>query len=447
VTPLDAHRARNADPDAIARVEELIRSHGVEFIYYQAVTLTGRVIAKVVPAVHLRRNLQRGILLHRTAITDLQTTRAGVLLGGGATAPEFNALPDLDTFAVLPWDESVGRFFCTLYEPEHVPVVGGSEFAGDARGLLARAHRDFEADTGLHLRSGCEPEMTWAGPIVEDDTRPGASPAYHLAKLEMMRPVYSSVIRYAQRMGLDMVEGDYEDAGQLELNWNFDRAEMTADRLVTYRLICRQVAREHGLRASFMPKPVTGAMGNGCHHNLSLWRGDVNVMLEPGRVDVHVSDVGMHAIAGLLEHASASMLVMGPTVNSYKRYWDEGQFAPTALDWGLDDKTRSIRVPAPGRIEYKLPDASVNPYLSHLLILAAIRDGLERKLSVSERATAAVPTTLGAAIHAFSTSEVVRHALPPVTAQLLIDMKTDEWARFCSTVTDWEFMMYEGALP
>jgi len=447
VSPLEAHRARNADPDVLARIESEIADNGVEFIYYQCVTLTGRVIAKVVPARHLRRNAQRGILLHRTAITDLQSTRDGELLGGGASAAEFNALPDLQTFAVLPWDRTVARFFCTLYEPEHLPEVGGTEFAGDARGLLARAHRRFTDVTGLELRSGCEPEMSWSGPLIEDDTRPGASPAYHLAKLEAMRPVYASVIRYAQQLGLDMIEGDYEDAGQLELNWNFDRAELTADRLVTYRLICRQVAKENGLRASFMPKPVTGSMGNGCHHNLSLWRGDVNVMADPGRRDVHLSEIGEHAVAGLLAHAPASMLVMGQTVNSYKRYWDRGQFAPTALDWGLDDKTRSIRVPAPGRIEYKLPDASVNPYLSHLLILEAIRDGLDKRLAIGASVSASIPTTLGEAIHAFAEGDTMRGALPESTAQLLIDLKTDEWARFCSSVTDWEHMMYEGALP
>lgn len=162
----------------------------------------------------------------------------------------------------------------------------------------------------------------------------GSSPAYHIENLELMRPVYQKVIRYAQAMGLDMIEADYEDPGQVEMNWMFDDADLTADRLITYRSICKQVARELGLEASFMPKPSTGQMGNGCHHNLSLWDGDVNVLEEPNRRELHLTDVGLNALGGILSHAAGSMLIMGPTVNSYKRYWDSGQFAPSQINWG-----------------------------------------------------------------------------------------------------------------
>ena len=373
--------------------------------------------------------------------------REGNLLGGGATASEFNGVPDLDTFAVLPWDRSLGRFFCTLYEPDHRPGVGGQPYLADARGLLKRTHAEFTEATGLELRSGCEPEMTWTGPGLEVHVRPDSSPAYHVDLLERMRPIYKSLMRYAQEMGLDMIEGDYEDPGQLELNWNFDRAELTADRLITYRLICRQVAREHGVTASFMPKPATGSMGSGCHHNLSLWRGDQNVFAEPGRTEMHLTDTGRQALAGLLTNAAASMVVMGQTVNSYKRYWDQGQFAPTKIDWGMDDKTCTVRLPANGRLEYKLPDASVNPYLSHTLLLAAMRDGLENQLSLEGGTFAPLPLTLGEAVNAFSEGKVMRGALPEEMADLLVQLKADEWARFCGAVTDWEHDMYAQAIP
>ena len=111
-TPLEAHRARNAEPAEIARLEELIAAHGVKYIYYQFVSINGRVLAKIVPAAHLRRNLEKGVQFHGTAIADLTSDRNGKLMGGGAQAEEFTILPDTDTFAVLPWDAEIGRFFC-----------------------------------------------------------------------------------------------------------------------------------------------------------------------------------------------------------------------------------------------------------------------------------------------------------------------------------------------
>ena len=453
MTPLDQHRERNTDTAAVAGLEERIASDGVEYLYYQAVTISGRTVSKVVPARHLRRNLQRGVQFHRTAMTDLHSDRHGNLLGGGVQAAEFTAVPDMDTFAVLPWDTSVARFFCTAYEPDHRPGVGGELLATDARGNLRRVHEAFTTDTGLQLRSGCEPEMSWLGPSLEVHVRPGGSAAYSTANLELMRPIYQRVISYAHAMGLDMIEGDYEDPGQLELNWQFDRCELTADRLITYRQICKQVAREFGVTASFMPKPATGMMGNGCHHNVSLWRGEENVFEEPGRRELHLTETGRHALGGMLAHAAGSIAIMACTVNSYKRFWDGGQFAPSVINWGMDNKTCTVRQSANGRLEYKLPDASVNPYLSHAALLAAIKDGLDTKVdcgpstegnSYADETSpfAGLPLTLGDAIATFERDKVVRGCMPEELATQYVAVKSDEWARACGAVTDFDREMY-----
>lgn len=459
-TPLEQHRDANADASALAALRERIAASGVEYVYYQGVTITGRVIGKVVPARHLLRNAERGVQLHRTAAADLQATRDGLLLGGGVEAAEFTMMPDLDTFAVLPWDPTVARFFCRMYEPGHRTGDGGQLFAGDPRGNLLRVHAAFTAKTGLELRSGCEPEMTWTGPGLEARFRPGSSPAYQVEHLERYRAIYQKVIAYAQALGLDMIEGDYEDPGQLELNWMFDHANLTADRLITYRQVCRQVGRELGVTPSFMPKPATGMMGNGCHHNVSLWTigpDPVNVLAAPGRTDLHLTEAGRHALGGILAHAAGGMLVFGSTVNSYKRYWDAGQFAPSQINWGLDNKTCTVRLSAVGRLEFKLPDAMVNPHLSHAVLIRAVKDGLTASTDPGEPQAgssyggtakfARLPLTLGEALTAFQEDMVVRSALGDELSDLLFAYKTDEWARFCGAVTDWEFQMYSEAVP
>jgi len=458
MSALDRHKEQNSQSAAVEAISARIREAGVQYLYYSSVTVSGRVLAKVVPAKHLLRNLEQGINCHRTAISDLQASREGVLLGGGAQAAEFTAMPDIDSFNVLPWDTSVGSFFCRLYEPEHIHAIGGQPLATDCRGLLYRAHQGFTDDSGLVLKTGCEPEMSWLGDKLEVHVRPGASPSYHMGNLELMRPIFKRVIEYASALGLDMIEGDYEDPGQLELNWMFDKCETTADRMMLYRLICRQVASEFGVKASFMPKPTTGAMGNGCHHNFSLWRGENNVLAEPGRRELHLTETGLHALGGVLAHAPGSMLIMASTVNSYKRYWDAGLFAPNRLNWGMDNKTCTVRLSANGRLEYKIPDASVNPYLSHTLLLAAIRDGLENRLSPGEpdrsdsvprgaEKRTRLPLTLGEAVQAFEDDKLMFGAFPPDLAILYRDLKADEWARFCSVVTEWERTMYTDYLP
>jgi len=458
MSALDLHKEQNTRSVAAEDIVKRIQDAGVQYLYYSSVTVSGRVLAKVVPAKHLRRNLEKGINCHRTAICDLQTSREGMLFGGGAQAAEFTAMPDIDSFNVLPWDHSVGSFFCYLYEPEHIHEIGGQPLATDCRGLLYRSHERFSEDTGLTLKTGCEPEMSWLGDKLEVHVRPGASPSYHMGNLELMRPIFKRVIEYATALGLDMIEGGYEDPGQLELNWMFDRCEKTADRMMLYRLICRQVASEFGVKASFMPKPTTGAMGNGCHHNLSLWRGEHNVLAQSGRRELHLTETGLHALGGVLAHAPGSMLIMASTVNSYKRYWDAGLFAPNRLNWGMDNKTCTVRLSANGRLEYKIPDASVNPYLSHTLLLAAMRDGLENRLSPgepdasdsvprgSEKRTR-LPLTLGEAVQAFEDDPLIFNAFPPDLANLYRDLKADEWARFCSVVTEWERKMYTDYLP
>jgi glutamine synthetase len=458
-TALELHRELNSRPGALDEIKQAIAGSGVEYIYYQAVTITGRVVGKVVPAGHLDRIAVRGVNQHRTAIANLQTDRAGTLLGGGTEAAEYTAVPDLDTFAVLPWDTKVARFFCRLYEPDHHPENPGAALGTDARGLLRRVHAEFTERTGLELRTGTEPEMTWEGPGLEAQFRAGSSPAYHIEHLERYRLIYQKVIGYARALGLDMIEGDYEDGGQLELNWMYDHADLTADRLVTYRQICKQVARELDIECSFMPKPGTGYMGNGCHHNFSLWRGGVNVLAEEGRADLHLTEEGRHALGGVLAHTPGAMLVMGSTVNSYKRYWDAGQFAPSRIDWGMDNKTCTVRLSANGRLEYKLPDAAVNPYLSHAVLVAAIDDGLKNQTSPGEPTVGSsylstapepfgkLPLSLGEAIDAFQADSCLRGALGDELADLLVAYKADEWARFNSAVTDWERETYWADLP
>jgi glutamine synthetase len=460
---LDRQLEENAAAEADLRAR--IRDERVEHVYYQFLSLSGRVLAKVVPAEHLARNLYRGVQFHGAAVTDMAVGRDGALIASGPEREEILAVPDASTFAVLPWDRSVGRFICNVYRRTDARRDAGEALPLCARGNLARQHAAFEARTGLRLRSGTEPEMSWLGDPIAPWWNDHTDPSYHFGALELMRPIVKRVAGYGRALGLTMIEGDYEDNGQLELNFEFDDCERTCDRLVTYRQICVQVADELGVTASFMPKPSASAMANGCHHNISLWRDGENAFRDLSEPTLHLTEVASHALGGILAHSRGMLALVAPTVNSYARYWHPGSFAPLIANWGFDNRTCAVRVSASGRLEFKLPDASVNPYLSHAAILASIADGLERRLDpgpaqagssydqaviAADEATrgfGSLPKTLGDALAALRDDPIVQSAFPAELVDAFVALKTAEWEEFCAAVTDWHRDRYLRAIP
>ena len=464
MTDLERFLAKDGREAAIAEVERRIAAEGITYIYYQFVSVTGRIMGKGVPAPHWAKVARSGFQLVYGSTANLFIDRHGDYIGYGAEARELVGLPDVETFCPLPWDPKVARVFCTLFRGREEEVDGGSYLTSDCRGNLRRLHEAFEAETGYHLRAGCEPEMMWlradadGKPTVEGLTKPYC---YHIDQFSELQPSIHKVVEYGQRMGLDMIQGDHEDApGQLELNFQFDRAELTADRLTTYRQICRQVGREMGAFACFMPKPFMGVSANGCHHNISLWQGEENMFLPDTANPRMPGKVGLRAIGGVLDHLWGLCAITAPTVNSYRRYADAGFWAPIFADWGFQNRTTALRISAPGRFEYRSVDSAVNPYLSMAALLTTIKDGLDRDLDPGQpeerniyeamaqgKEVRRIPTTLGEALDALEADPIVRSALPGDMYRVFMHYKRDEWERFISTVTDWDVKEYLDILP
>ena len=463
-TDIEAFIGQEGRDKAIQEVRKQIDAAGVEYMYYQFVSVTGRIMGKGIPAAHWENIANKGFQLVYGATANLFVDREGNYIGYGPEARELVGIPEPDTFCVLPWDTKTARIFCTLFRGREEEVDGGAFLTSDCRGNLKRLHAEFESETGMHLRAGCEPEMMWlkvdadGKPTVEGKTKPYC---YHIDQFSELQPLIHKVMEYGRKMGLDMIQGDHEDApGQLELNFMFDRAEATADRLTTYRQICRQVGREMGAFACFMPKPFMGVSANGCHHNISLWQGDENMFLPEGDNPQMPGKIGLHSIGGVLEHLSALTAITAPTVNSYRRFWDAGFWAPVFADWGFQNRTTALRISAPGRFEYRSVDSSVNPYLSFAALLAAMKDGLDRSLDPGEpeerniyEAIAGgedvkkVPHDLGAALDALRADPVIQSALPGDMFRVFMHYKRDEWEKFMATVTDWDTEMYLDYLP
>ncbi len=465
MTDLEQYLETAGRADQVKEVRKMIDAQGIEYIYYQFASVTGRIMGKGVPSKHWESMARKGFQLVYGATANLFVDRHGEYIGYGPESRELVGLPDPETFAQLPWDPKVARVFCTLFRGREEEVEPGAFLTADCRGLLKRTQAAFEAETGMHLRAGTEPEMMWlknnpdGTPSVEGLSKPYC---YHIDQFSEFQPLIHKVMEYAAGLGLDMIQGDHEDApGQLELNFNFDRAENTADNLTTYRQICRQVGREMDAFPCFMPKPFMGVSANGCHHNISIWKGDENMFDAPDPSNPMMpGDIGLWAIGGILKHLGALTAISSPTVNSYRRLWDTGFWAPVFADWGFQNRTTALRVSAPGRFEYRSVDSAVNPYLSLTCLIAAMRDGIDNKVdpgppeerNIYDAMSAGkdvkkIPMTLGEALDALDSDDVIKNALPGDMYRVFSHYKRDEWERYCATVTDWDVQEYLDILP
>jgi glutamine synthetase len=258
----------------------------------------------------------------------------------------------------------------------------------------------------------------------------------------------------------------------------------TSDRLTTYRQICAQVAREFDLIACFMSKPFMGVSASGCHHNLSLWRGGEQKLnklgldslpgLEdnftylkggentflPVKGDPRPGPIGLNCIGGLIKHVGALTAIGSSTVNSYRRLWDTGFWAPVYADWGYQNRTCALRISAPGRFEYRSVDSTVNPYLMAGALLKAFDDGINSKLDPGEpeerniyvamaagKKVKKLPMSLGEALAELEKDETIKSAMPSEMYRVFTHYKRDEWEKFMSTVTDWDLKQYWDYLP
>lgn len=488
MTDLERHVNQPGRAELVKQVREKINELGIQYIYFQFISVTGRVVGKGIPSDHWERIAEKGFQLVYGSTANLYVDRHGDYIGYGPEASELVGIPDPETFCQLPWDKRIARVFSTCFRNREEKVNPGGHLTSDCRGNLRVHAQEMKDKQGLTMRCGTEPEMMWLKRAengkLEGITKPNC---YHIDQFEELRKVSMKVIEYSQAMGLDMIQGDHEDApGQLELNWMFDDVLRNADRLSTYRQICAQVAREFGVVACFMTKPFVGVSASGCHHNVSLWKGgedkvnplhndrlpgmeDVfsythggeNLFMPDPSIDAHKpGPIGLKSIGGVLKNIRALTAIGSSTVNSYRRLWDTGFWAPVFADWGYQNRTCGLRISAPGRFEYRSVDSMVNPYLMGSALFKAFDDGIsndldpgepeERNIYEAQKAGKEVeklPMSLGEALEALDANETIKSSMPDEMYKVFSHYKRNEWELFNHTVTDWDLETYWDYLP
>lgn len=392
----------------------------------------------------------------------------GSAVDGFAALEESDMLtfPDASTFQVLPWrpsESGVARIFCNIRTPQ------GDPFPGDPRACLYRAFRAAD-QAGYVLNVSPELEFFY---FKEDTTvsRGSAVPVpldnagyFDLTPDDSARDLRRDLTLELEQMSIP-VEYSYHAAApsQNGVSLRYSEAVTCADNIMTARLVIKQTARQHGMFASFMPKPLSGVAGSAMFLSQSLFdHNGNNLFWAEGKGSVHhLSVTAQHYVAGLLKYAPEFALVTNPTVNSYKRLVPNGE-VPCYATWGSKNRSAFVRVPTykPGkqlsrRVELRSPDPTCNPYLTMAVTLAAGMRGIAEELPLPEESSAPfselaasgvtrLPHDLGEAVEAFAGSELMRETLGDHIFNYLLTEKREEWAEYSQTVTDWELRHYYG---
>ncbi|MFY0617678.1 type III glutamate--ammonia ligase [Shimia sp.] len=408
---------------------------------------------------------QRAKLVPAQAIADMQEDGAG--FAGFATwldltpaHPDMLAVPDPSSVIQLPWQPDVAWVAADC-------VMEGADVAQAPRNVLRRLIAEA-AEEGLHVKTGIEAEfflLTPEGTQISDPFDTAEKPCYDQQAVMRRYDVVREICDYMLELGWGPYQNDHEDAnGQFEMNWEFDDVLKTADKHSFFKFMTKSVAEKHGFRATFMPKPVEGLTGNGCHAHISVWdapstASKVNVFAGDGEGptgEVGLSERGKYFLGGIMKHASALAAITNPTVNSYKRInaprtTSGATWAPNTVTWTGNNRTHMVRVPRPGRFELRLPDGAANPYLLQAVIIAAGLSGMRSKADPGPRHdidmyaegykvkdAPKLPLNMLDALRAYDDDKGLKAAMGEEFSAAFLKLKMQEWNAFVSHFTTWE---------
>jgi glutamine synthetase len=364
------------------------------------------------------------------------------------TESDMLAKPDAATFSVLPWRTQLpgaARMICDITMPDGTPSPS------DPRNVLKRVLSHAGA---MGYTCYTHPEMEFF--LFKNAPESGVTPIpvdqggyFDQTPATVGNDFRRNAITMLEAMGVSVEFSHHEGApGQQEIDLRYADALSTADNIMTFRHVVKEVALEQGMHASFMPKPFTQHPGSGMHTHFSLFRDEANAFHEEG-APFSLSPVGRQFVAGIMKHAREFTLITNQWVNSYKRIHGGGE-APAAVTWGSNSRSALVRIPAykplkenSTRVEVRSPDSACNPYLAFAVSLAAGVRGIGGKYELTESdGSVALPANLDEAIAAMESSALVRETLGEDVFEYVLRNKKSEWEEYRKQVSAYELDRY-----
>ena len=399
----------------------------------------------------------RSKLVPARAIKDMQKDGAGFAgfaawLDMTPAHPDMFAIPDPDSLIQLPWKPEVGWLASDLW-------MDGKEVEASPRVMLKRQIAAAKKQ-GYQLKTGVECEyhlINEDGTNISDPKDIQSKPCYDQAALMRRYDVISEICDAMIELGWNPYQNDHEDAnGQFEMNWDYGDCLETADRHTFFKFMVKSIAENHGLRATFMPKPFLNLTGNGCHCHASLWDKSGKKNLVDGKDEMGLSELAYDFLGGVMHSAEAFCAWFNPTINSYKRInaprtLSGATWSPNTVTFGGNNRTHMVRIPDAGRFEFRLMDGAANPYLLQAGVLATGLDGIANKRHPGKRidldmyahgykvrGAKKLPLNLLDALRNLDKSKVANEAFGREQIKSYIKLKTDEWNEFSRHLTQWE---------
>jgi glutamine synthetase len=431
----------------------LAQNH-VRFVLAQFVDIHGVAKSKAVPVDHLEDILTDGVGFAGGGVFGLRLD---------PHEPEYIVVGDLSTLTLVPWAPGYARMMGT-------GTVAGRPHPIDTRNILKQQLASL-AERGWTLMTGIEPEFsllqrTEDGSIAPfDQTDCLQKPAYDYKGLSRVRVFLERVTESLQSLGIDVYQIDHEDAnGQYEINFKYADAMTSADTILLFKMAASEIAHELGAICSFMPKPKSSMTGNGMHIHCSIAdQSGRNLFLDKSDMNgMGLSQLAYHFTAGILAHAKPLTALLAPTVNSYKRLVvgrtaSGTTWAPVFVAYGDNNRTAMVRIPY-GRIELRVGDSGMNPYLAQAALIAAGLDGIDRKLEpgppqninfyalstadIAARGIEMLPQCLADAIAELERSDLFKEKLGADFIDEFVSLKREEWIDYHRHVSDWEVKRY-----
>jgi len=431
-------------------VLEIAEEKGVEFVHLQFTDIFGILKNVAIPVEQLGKALDGDLMFDGSSIEGFVRIEES----------DMRLFPDPDTFTVFPWKingGTVARLICDVYNPD------GTPFYGCPRVTLKRVIEEAR-EMGFSMNVGPEAEF-FLFKTAEDGTPTlntnDQAGYFDLSPVDRGEQARRDMVLALKNMGFEIEASHHEVApGQHEIDFKYADALKTADNIVTFKFVVRIIAQQHGLHATFMPKPILGINGSGMHMNQSLFRGEENAFYDPNG-ERQLSETAYYYLGGLIKHAKAVSAVVSPTVNSYKRLVP-GYEAPVYIAWSCRNRSPLIRVPERRgigtRLELRNPDPSCNPYLAIAVMLKAGLDGIKNKIEPpppvdtniyelseeirKQQGIDSLPENLYEAIKELSKDEVIREALGEHIFKRFMEAKRIEWNSYRMQVTSWELQQY-----
>jgi glutamate---methylamine ligase len=420
---------------------DIAKQRGIEYFLISYVDLFGASRAKLVPASAINGMAKNGAGFAGFA-TWLDMTPAD---------PDLFAVPDPSSLIQLPWKPEVGWLASDLY-------MSGAPVAQAPRNVLKRMMAEAD-EQALVMKTGVECEyflINADGTSISDPADNAIKPCYDQSALMRRFEIIRDICDAMLKLGWGAYQNDHEDAnGQFEMNWDYANALVTADRHVFFKFMVRTIAEQHGLRATFMPKPFLNLTGSGCHMHVSMWKGGNNVFADQSD-ELGLSPLAYNFIGGVIHSADALCAMTNPTVNSYKRInaprtVSGATWAPNTVTYTGNNRTHMIRIPDPGRFEFRLADGAANPYLLPAAVLAAGLDGMTNKRDPGKRldinmytdghtvrGAKKLPLNLLDSLRALENSSIMRNSLGSELVDGFLKLKTIEWNDYSRCLTQWE---------